>query len=335
VTGIAARLDAWVRPIAPPERLAALRVLVGAFGAVYCTVRAPSMASVAGLHATSFAPIGVTRILSAPLPGFVVWALVVLAVVLAWTFVLGFRHKLLGPLFGVVLLWVTTYRNSFGMIFHTENLWVLHAIVLAFVPSADAYSLDARRRPLPDAAARYGWPVVALGLATSITYTLAFVAKMRTAGLDWVTSDALRNYVAYDNLRKILLGDTHAPLGAALVSHPALFKPLAVMTLALELGAPLALLGRRPATLIAVGIWSFHVGVLATMAILFPYPLLGIAFAPWFEVEKPARRVAAFIERRLARGPTPPPATASPPDGDGGGDADGADQNESPPLPSR
>ena len=57
--GLAARLDAFFRPVVPAERLAALRVLVGAFGAVYCTVRAPSMASVASLHGTSFAPVGV------------------------------------------------------------------------------------------------------------------------------------------------------------------------------------------------------------------------------------------------------------------------------------
>ena len=89
MTSLAARLDGLVRPIAPPERLAAIRVLVGAFGAVYCTVRAPSMASVAGLHATSFAPTGVTRVLSAPLPGPVVWALVLATVALSYTFVLG------------------------------------------------------------------------------------------------------------------------------------------------------------------------------------------------------------------------------------------------------
>jgi len=310
---LGARIDRWVRPAAPPERLAAIRVLVGAFGAVYCTVRAPSIASVAGLHGTSFAPIGVVRVLSAPLPAPVVWALVIATVILAWTFALGFRHKILAPLFAVLLLWVTTYRNSFGMIFHTENLWVLHAMVLGFVPSADAYSLDARGKETPAALPRYGWPVFALGLATSITYFLAFVAKMRTAGLDWVTSDALRNYVAYDNLRKIVLGDTHAPLGAALVRHPALFKPLAAMTLALELGAPLALLGRRPATVVALGIWSFHLGVLATMAIFFPYPLLGIAFAPWFPVEKPARRIASWIAaRRAGHSPADPPADAEP-----------------------
>ena len=38
---------------------------------------------------------------------------------------------------------MTTYRSSFGMIFHTENLWVVHVALLATAPAADAWSIDA------------------------------------------------------------------------------------------------------------------------------------------------------------------------------------------------
>ncbi len=37
-----------------------------------------------------------------------------------------------------VLLFTTTYHDSFGQLFHTENLMVLYVIVLAIVPAADA-----------------------------------------------------------------------------------------------------------------------------------------------------------------------------------------------------
>lgn len=298
------RLEAFFRPSAPAERLAALRILVGLFGAIYLTLRAPSLAGVTGLPASSFAPIGVVRLIEAPLPAPVVWGVTLAAVALGWAFVLGIGWRLVAPAFAATLLWVTTYRSSFGMIFHTENLWVVHVAILATSPAADVWSWDARRAPAaepPAASSRYGWAIVALGLVTGLAYLLAGVAKLRTAGLAWVTSDALRNYVAYDNLRKILLGDVHAPLGGALVRHPALFKPLAAMSLTLELLAPLALLGRRPATAIALGLWGFHLGVLATMAILFPYPLLGIAFAPWFPVERPLAAIGAWTRRRRSR----------------------------------
>jgi hypothetical protein len=53
--------------------------------------------------------------------------------------------------FALLLLWVTTYRNSWGQVFHTENLMVLH-VVLAVSPAAmpvarrAAFGRRARRR---------------------------------------------------------------------------------------------------------------------------------------------------------------------------------------------
>jgi hypothetical protein len=88
-----------------------------------------------------------------------------------------------------------------------------------------------------------------------------------------------------------------------LVGHAWLFPPLAVATLAVELGAPLALLGGRVARVWALLAWGFHVGVAAVMAIVFPYSLLGIAFAPFFNVEQLPLRLPARLTRRLAPGP--------------------------------
>ena len=119
----------------------------------------------------------------------------------------------------------------------------------------------------------------------------------RMSGLEWVTSDLLRNYVAYDALRKIELGSTHSPLVASLVEQGWLFKPFAGFSLALELGAPLALLSpriARPWLLCALG---FHVGVLLVMAIFFPYPLFGVAFASFFPVEKLVERFRRGLQR--------------------------------------
>ena len=68
--------------------------------------------------------------------------------------------------------------------------------------------------------------------------------------------------------------------------------------MAVELGAPLALLGRRCGVAWAAAAWLFHVGVFALMAIAFPYALSGIAFAPLLPVERlrlprPLRRTVA------------------------------------------
>ena len=101
-----------------------------------------------------------------------------------------------------------------------------------------------------------------------------------------MSSDILRNYVAFDNLRKVELGDNYSQLGAALSRHPALFPPLAALSLGLELLAPLALLHRRIAFVWSALAWGFHLGVLALMWIFFPYPLFGLAYAPFVRLER-------------------------------------------------
>jgi hypothetical protein len=286
-----AAIDAWYRPVGVPERLAALRLLIGGFAAVYVTARLPNLLGLSELG--GFRGVGVTSLLSAALPAWLVTAQALLAVVLGVAFVLGFKFRVTGPAFALALLWVMTYRNSFGMVFHTENLLVTHVLVLGCSRAADAWSLDARRRPPPVPSRSHGWPVQLLAVLTVAGYLLAGIAKLRLSGLSWASSDLLRNYIAYDNLRKLMLADTYSPIGAWLVGYPALFPPLAFASLAMELLAPLALLGRRVAAVWSLAAWSFHLGVLAIMAIFFPYPLFGLAFAPFFAVER------LFLFRRL------------------------------------
>ena len=171
--------------------------------------------------------------------------------------------------FALALLVTLTYRNSWGMPFHTENLLVLHALVLAVVPAADAWSVDARGRAAP-AAERYGWPLRALAVITVIAYVLAGIAKLRLGGWAWTDGDALREQIAIDNLRKHLMGAPMSPVAAAFLEHTWMMSALAIGTMVVELGAPVALLHRRIAAAWAVAAWGFHVGVVVLMAIVFP-----------------------------------------------------------------
>lgn len=304
-----ARIDRWFREPAPAERLAALRILVGSFALVYLVARSVHLASVAGFTAAQFRPIGVVRLLSTPLPALAVQALVAAAIAAGIVFVLGFGFRVTGPLFAALLLWVTSYRNSWGMVFHTENVVVLHVIVLGLVRSADALSIDARGRTRPSSPdARYGWPIRLLCMVLVLTYVIAGITKLRNAGQEWVSGDVLRNYIAHDNLRKIALGDTHSSLGGALVQYRWLWRPLALLSLIVELGAPLALVHRRLARAWVAAAWLFHVGVIALMAIFFPYPVLGVAFAPFFRLERALDH--PWVRRVGARLRPAPPATS-------------------------
>lgn len=275
-----------------------LRVLVGAFGLGFLLVRLPHLLGVARADDPRFEPVGPLAWLAEPVRPGVGQAVLVVALVSGAAFVAGWRWRVSGPAFALAFLAVTTYRSSWGQIFHTEDLAALHLLVLSISPAADVWSLDARRRggtapvhPSSD----HGWPVRLLSLLTVGTYAVAGWAKLRNGGLGWVEGDVLRHHIAHDALRKTLVGGSRSSLGVALLDHAWVFGPMAVTSLVIELGAPLALLGHRLRALWAVSAWAFHLGVLALMGIGFPYPLSGVAFASLFPVERLPARVAAVV----------------------------------------
>lgn len=291
-------LDAWFAP-APAERLAAMRLMLGVFTLVYLATQLPLWFADAQFHAGDFHPLGVVRVLGGPLPRALRLALPLVTMALAISFTLGVAYRWLAPAFALALLFTLTYRNSWGMPFHTENLLVLHALVLAVVPAADAWSVDARGRAAP-AHERYGWPLRALAVITVIAYVLAGVAKLRLGGWAWTDGDALREQIAIDNLRKHLMGAPMSPIAATFLEHTWLMHAMAIGTMIVELGAPLALLHRRVALAWSLAAWGFHVGVLALMAIVFPYQLIGLAYAPLLRAERPIAWALARWRRRRA-----------------------------------
>ena len=201
----------------------------------------------------------------------------------------------------MLLLGLSTYGNSWGQVLHTENLLVLHALVVGFARSADAWSLDARRGPARDPHHRYGWPVRLMAIIVVLTYVVAGWAKYRNGGMEWITGDTLLHQVAHDNLRKAMLGDTYSPLAGLALSLPWTFPLMAAFTMVVEVGAPFALLGDRFRSMWVATAFAFHWGVLAVMAILFPYQLLGIAFVPFFRAERLGWTIIGRVRRSGTR----------------------------------
>ncbi len=292
----------WLSEKAPARRLAVVRILVGAYAMVFVALRSFHWLDLARLPERRFDPIGVLGGLTTPLSSDVVTVLSLLALAGAFAFLIGWRFRVVAPLFALLLLVLTTHGNSWGQILHTENLLVLHVIILAFSPADTSYAMG-RRAPVDDVPRHdYGWALRIMTLVVAIAYLIAGLAKLRNGGFDWLTGDVLRNQVAHDNLRKIVLGDVHSPIGAWLVQFGWLFPPMAVASVLVELGAPVVLLGGRWKQAWVGAAWTFHVGVLALMAILFPYQLFGIAFVSMLPVEKLADRVTG--RRAIAsRGP--------------------------------
>jgi hypothetical protein len=281
------------------QRLAALRILIGTFALVWVVVQLGELQMLARLPVANFKPVGVTRVLEAPLSSGAVMAITIATIVLLVAFVLGVAFRIVAPFAALALLWTLTYRNSWGMVFHTENLLVLHVLALAFAPAADVWAIGPRPQAPP--ASGYAWAIRLLVALTVVTYVLAGIAKLRIAGVDWIDGELLRNQIAIDNLRKALLGDSIAPLATPFLDHPSAFTAFCVLTLVLELGAPVALLGGRTGRWWAAGAWGFHISVVLLMNIWFLYPLAGLAFVPLLRAERPfAWLIGRWRARRVA-----------------------------------
>jgi hypothetical protein len=278
-------IDRWLMTPAPAVRLAIFRIMVGVFSACYLVARSSILLDMGGESPVQWDPVGVLWWLTDPLPRWVVRSAVIVTICLALLFAAGVGFRVVGPAFALFLLFVTTYRSSGGQLLWFDNLLVLHSIVLAFSPAADALRLGGRGEAVDDSA-RYGWPLRASAIVTVVTYALAGIAKLRIGGTAWLDGESLRNHVAYSATRLRVLGGTPSPLAEPMMKIGWLFTPLAVATLVIELGAPLVLVvSRLRAPWVALA-WCMHVAIAATMFVVFPYPLALIAFAPLFRLER-------------------------------------------------
>lgn len=286
---------------APAARLSVLRILVGAFVLLLLVPRLSMLAQIGRQSSELFAPVGIAAFLRSPLPPLLFDAILAATVAANVAFLLGWRYRISGPAFAVLLTCVLCYRNSWSMIYHSHTVLLLHVVVLGLAPSADALSLDARRRSTPAAPElagwQYGWPIRLMCALVVAAYFVTGVAKICSElGLAWATGESLRSQVAADALRKEVLGSSPSPFAALLFPHKWLFSIMGAGALVLELGAPLALLNRRVAWVWAVLTFLMHWGIFGVMAIDFRYHLSGLIFAPFFPVE----RLAAAVTRALA-----------------------------------
>ena len=290
---------------APPQRLAVMRVLAFAYGGIYVAARAPTIVDIGDLPTSRFDPVGAAAWLNGPVsPGWLTVAVVV-TVLTSIAAATGWRYRATAPIAALGILFVLSHRLSWGQVLHTENLLVMHTLILAVTPAGDAWSLDARRRRTSDhigdeAPTVYGWALQLMAAVTALSYVVAAWAKLRNGGLDWISGDVLRNHIARDNLRKHLLGDASSPISPYLVGHAWLFAPMAIVAMVVELAAPIAIVASTSLRHLWVGAaWAFHLGVLALMAIGFPYQLAFVAFVPLVDGERIAQRISRIFRPTL------------------------------------
>ena len=294
---LASAIDHRILPATSAARPALVRVATGAYTAYYLGRRVKMFRRIHRTDPELFQPVGPVKVLRRPLPAPVADALMYATIVSDVAFTLGARHRVTGPLHAALLTWSLSYRNSWSMVFHSDNNLVLHTVVLGLTPSADAVSLDALRTRRgavagPAPSWRYAAPVRGMQAVTAVNYFLAGYAKVTgPLGWKWADGEVLRRQIAADGLRKELLGSEAAGLGIKLYPQTLLFKVSAAGSLVLELAAPLALLDRRLARLWAIGAFSMHWGIYFIMVITFRHNLSGVMYLTYFPLERllPAR----------------------------------------------
>jgi hypothetical protein len=243
-----------------------------------------------------FAPVGPARVLRRPISPRIADALNDATLLSTVLFTLGVKHRLVGPLHSALLTWTLSYRNSWSMIYHDDNMLVIHTLLLGVSPAADAASLDAlttQDRPPPHP--RYGWPLQLMNTTSALAYFVAGIAKVAgPSGWAWARGDTMRRHIAVDGIRKYLYGGHITPAAYTLYRHRHLFTAMGVGTLVLELGAPLGLLHRKLGRSWAIAMFGLHWGVRIIMDIPFPYQLSGTSFAAWFDTERMLQLAARF-----------------------------------------
>jgi hypothetical protein len=163
------------------------------------------------------------------------------------------------PLAAVAYFVFSAVARSFGKEFHEGYLAFYVLLVLCFVPSGDALSWDARRRPSAPPPAAYDWAVWACWAAATIPYLQLGFSKLIAGGWYWFEGASLRNYMLADDLNL-----TAWNIDLALRAHDApvaLFTIAGFFALAFELIYAFVLVSPLLRRYVPAGVALLHLGV--------------------------------------------------------------------------
>ncbi|CAN5425489.1 hypothetical protein BH10BDE1_BH10BDE1_04540 [soil metagenome] len=198
---------------------------------------------------------------------------------------LGVGYRVLAPLNFIAGFILMNYAHSFGYQTHTYMPVLLVGLTLSFSAASDVLSLDSilfRKWLKPSNDVRlYALPLRIAQLTFCLVFFSAGISKLRAGGVEWFTTDTLRNYFL---LSSILYEDINAVahqfrLNHALYSIPWLCHVLAFLTITLELSAPLAFFKRRAAWIIVPALFFAQVFIFFTIFVNFRIYLA--AYAAW------------------------------------------------------
>ena len=181
--------------------------------------------------------------------------------------------------------------QSFGKTHHLDAILVFIFLVMAVARCGDAWSADhlirtvRRRDPGAHepaiASGEYRWPVRMVWFLMSLVFFAAGVSKLRHSGLAWVTSETMAIFLVQHQYH-IADEDPLTKWGLYLAQQPLLPHLLAAVSLALEVGYPLALFSRRARWFFVPGAALMQIGIRVLLGPDFEQLLIcNVFWVPW------------------------------------------------------
>ena len=176
-----------------------------------------------------------------------VWAFILLWVLAAVAFVIGWKTRIAGA----VLACVIGYNLMLDQQLYSNHLYLLFLIVvlMTITDSGAAISMDARRA---ERATVSGWPIWLLKIQVSIVYIFSAIAKL--------TSQYLSGEVLTESLKQY--GFFTVPMAWRV---PLAMKLLAIVAIGMELFVGLGLWSKRLRPLAVIAGVLFHAFIIAAL----------------------------------------------------------------------
>ncbi|WP_341940461.1 HTTM domain-containing protein [Microbacterium sp. LWH10-1.2] len=239
-------------------------------------------------------------------------ALYLLLAALAVLFVLGWRFRIVLPVF--FCLWVGFIEANDMVGDQGDNMFRIALLLLFFADPAARWSLDARRRAKSGDWFAAGSQPALLGtvfhnlalvaLTAQVCFVYASGALFKAGGAPWE-----QGYAVYNPLHTMRFG-TWPVLSELVTTWGPMVVAFSWGSILLQVAFPLALL-TRPTRLIAlVGILSFHIGIAVLMGLPW-FSLTMIAIDSIFIRDRTWERLSTGVRRRWNAAKTAPPPTAS------------------------
>ncbi len=200
--------------------------------------------------------------------------------------------------------------QCFGKTHHFDYPVLIVLGILALSRCGDALSLDRAFRARAGSAAgaaaaevspsgEYTWPIRLVWVLTALVFFGAGVSKLRRSGLPWILSE---------NMRYVLLSHHYShepPTTWGLYVAQTAWAPrlMGLLTILLEVGAPLALLGRTLRWIFIPGLLMMQIGIHLLTGAFEPFWYLYVFWVPW-------DRLASFFKARMPAGVTARAAAA-------------------------